>query len=114
MNKIMVALATVFGLCVGQPAQAGIGFGIPLPIPFLVWTPSDHCGQGRHGSCAPKGHDHTTTASTSPSRRSANTAKAAVAVGVRTNSATTAHLGGIGSQFETPRKAGARLVADES
>jgi hypothetical protein len=57
MKKILVALVAVFGFCVGQPAHAGIGFGIPLPFPFLVWTPSGHCGQGSHGRCGPRGQD---------------------------------------------------------
>ena len=60
MKKILVFLATVWLFCTGQPAQAGVRFGIPLPFPFLVWTPSSHCGQGNHGSCAPQGQDRTT------------------------------------------------------
>jgi hypothetical protein len=59
MKKNLVALVTVLGFCVGQPAHGGIGFGIPLPFPFLVWTPSGHCGQGSHGSCRPTGQDRT-------------------------------------------------------
>jgi hypothetical protein len=54
MKKILVALAVVVGFCVTQPAYAGIGFGIPLPFPFLVWTPSDRGGKGNHGNCAPR------------------------------------------------------------
>jgi hypothetical protein len=50
MKKIL-SLAVILGFCVNQPAYAGIGFGIPLPFPFLVWTPSDHCGKGNHGGC---------------------------------------------------------------
>ena len=57
MKKILVALAMVLGFCVGEPARAEIGFGIPLPFPFLVWTPSSHCGQGHHGSCGVRGQD---------------------------------------------------------
>jgi hypothetical protein len=57
MKKVLVALTVVLGFCGGQPAKAGVGFGIPLPFPFLVWTPSGHCGQGSHGSC-PQGQDH--------------------------------------------------------
>jgi hypothetical protein len=60
MKKILVALTTVLAFCVGQPASAGIGFGIPLPIPFLVWTPSNHCGQGSGGSCRPRSQGQTT------------------------------------------------------
>jgi hypothetical protein len=59
MKKNLVALMAVLGFCVGQPAHGGIGFGIPLPFPFLVWTPSGHCGQGPHGSCGPTGRDRT-------------------------------------------------------
>jgi hypothetical protein len=57
MKKFLVALAIVLGFCVDEPAHAGIGFGIPLPFPFLVWTPSSHCGQGHHGSCGARGKD---------------------------------------------------------
>jgi hypothetical protein len=57
MKKILMALAMILGFCVGQPAHAGIGFGIPLPFPFLVWTPSSHCGQGYHGGCSPRGQN---------------------------------------------------------
>jgi hypothetical protein len=57
MKKILVALVAVLGLCVGEPVHAGIGFGIPLPFPFLVWTPRGHCGQGRHDSCGARGQD---------------------------------------------------------
>ena len=57
MKKFLVALAIVLGFCVGEPVHAGIGFGIPLPFPFLVWTPSSHCGQGHHGSCGARGQD---------------------------------------------------------
>ena len=57
MKKILVVLVAVLGFCVGQPAHAGIGFGIPLPFPFLVWTPSGHSGQGYHGSSDPRGQD---------------------------------------------------------
>jgi hypothetical protein len=57
VKKILVALAVVLGFCVGEPVDAGISFGIPLPFPFLVWTPSGHCGQGNHGSCGPRGQD---------------------------------------------------------
>jgi hypothetical protein len=56
-EKILLALAAALGLCVGQPAHAGVGFGIPLPFPFLVWTPSGHCGHGNHGSCGPRGQE---------------------------------------------------------
>jgi hypothetical protein len=38
MKKNLVAVVAVLGFCIGQPAQGGIGFGIPLPFPFLVWT----------------------------------------------------------------------------
>jgi hypothetical protein len=58
MRKVLMALTVVLALCYGQPAKAGIGFGIPLPFPFLVWTPSGHCGQGSHGSCRPRDQDH--------------------------------------------------------
>jgi hypothetical protein len=51
MKKILVLLAVILGSCVNQPLYAGIGFGIPLPFPFLVWTPSDHCGKGNHVRC---------------------------------------------------------------
>jgi hypothetical protein len=54
MKKFLVALTAVLAFCVGQPASAGIGLGIPLPIPFLVWTPSKHCGQGSRGCCSPR------------------------------------------------------------
>jgi hypothetical protein len=57
MKKILVALVAVLGFCVVSPAHAGIGFGIPLPFPFLVWTPSSHCGQGHHGSCGTGSRD---------------------------------------------------------
>jgi hypothetical protein len=57
MKQILVALTIILGFCVGEPANAGIGFGIPLPFPFLVWTPSSHCGQGHHGSCGARGQD---------------------------------------------------------
>jgi hypothetical protein len=57
MKKILVALVIVLGFCVGEPAHAGIRFGIPLPVPFLVWTPSSHCGRGHHGSCGTQGQD---------------------------------------------------------
>jgi hypothetical protein len=50
MKKFLVALAIVLGFCVGEPAHAGIGFGIPLPFPFLVWTPSGHHGSYGTGS----------------------------------------------------------------
>jgi hypothetical protein len=50
MKKVIVILVTTLGLCLGQPADAGIGFGIPLPVPFLVWTPSRHCSQEYHGN----------------------------------------------------------------
>jgi hypothetical protein len=60
MKKILVALTAVLGFCVAQPAHAGVGFGVPLPFPFLVWTPSGHCGQGHHGSCSPKSQGRTT------------------------------------------------------
>jgi hypothetical protein len=59
MKKIVVALAAFMWFCVGQPAHAGVGFGIPLPFPFLVWTPAGHCSQGYHGSCSPRGQDRT-------------------------------------------------------
>jgi hypothetical protein len=52
MKKILVALVAVLGFCVVPPAHAGIRFGIPLPFPFLVWTPSRH-----HGSCGARGQD---------------------------------------------------------
>lgn len=61
MKKILVALAMILEFCVGQPARAGIGFGIPLPFPFLVWTPSSHCGQGYHAGCGPRGQDSRTS-----------------------------------------------------
>src|ERR1700674_448166 len=74
MKKILVALVAVFGFCVGQPAHAGIGFGIPLPFPFLVWTPSSHCGQG---SCVPRGHERTAVPKSAQSHsRTPSTAKA--------------------------------------
>ena len=57
MKKILMALTIVLGFCVGEPAKAGIGFGIPLPFPFLVWTPSNHCDQGHHGSCGARAQD---------------------------------------------------------
>jgi hypothetical protein len=57
MKKILMALTIILGFCVGEPAKAGIGFGIPLPFPFLVWTPSNHCGKGHHGSCGARGQD---------------------------------------------------------
>jgi hypothetical protein len=57
MKKILVALVAVLGFSVVPPAHAGIGFGIPLPFPFLVWTPSSHCDQGHHGSCGARGQD---------------------------------------------------------
>ena len=50
MKKILVALVAVLGFCVVPPAHAGIGFGIPLPFPFLVWTPSRHHGSYGTGS----------------------------------------------------------------
>jgi hypothetical protein len=55
MRKVLMALTVVLALCYGQPAKAGIGFGIPLPFPFLVWTPSGHCGRG---SCHSQDQDH--------------------------------------------------------
>jgi hypothetical protein len=58
MKNILLALAVVLGLCVGQPANAGIGFGIPLPFPFLVWTPSGHCEKGSHGGCGARSQEH--------------------------------------------------------
>ncbi len=58
MRKVLAALTVVLAFCSGQPAKAGVGFGIPLPFPFLVWTPSSHCGQGSHGSCRPQNQDH--------------------------------------------------------
>jgi hypothetical protein len=50
MKKILVFLAVILAFCVNQPLYAGIGFGIPLPFPFLVWTPSDHCSKGNRVS----------------------------------------------------------------
>jgi hypothetical protein len=73
MKKSLVALVAVLGFCVGEPVHAGIGFGIPLPFPFLVWTPRGHCGQGRHGSCGARGQD------SSPSSRQSD-AKAPVEI----------------------------------
>jgi hypothetical protein len=64
MRKILVAFAVVLAFCSGQPAKAGVGFGIPLPFPFLVWTPSRHCGQKSHGSCHPQDQDHSGKATT--------------------------------------------------
>jgi hypothetical protein len=73
MKKILVALAAL-AFCGGQPAQAGIGFGIPLPFPFLVWTPSSHCGQG---SCVPRGHERTAVPKSAQTHsRTPSTAKA--------------------------------------
>ena len=60
MKKVLLALAAVLGFSVAQPAHAGIGFGIPLPFPFLVWTSSSHCGQGYHGNCSPRNQGATT------------------------------------------------------
>jgi hypothetical protein len=57
VKKILVVLAVVFLGVLQLPVQAGVRFGIPLPFPFLVWTPSHHCGQGHHGACTPKGQD---------------------------------------------------------
>ena len=57
MKKILVALVAVLGFWVVPSAHAGIGFGIPLPFPFLVWTHSGHCGQGHRGSCGARGQD---------------------------------------------------------
>jgi hypothetical protein len=68
MRKVLAALAVVLMFCNGQPAKAGIGFGIPLPFPFLVWTPSGHCGQGSHGGCRPQEQDHSGKAVTTPAR----------------------------------------------
>jgi hypothetical protein len=83
MKKILVALAALafYG---GQSAQAGIGFGIPLPFPFLVWTPASHCGQG---SCVPRGPERTAvpksaqTHSRTPSTAKANTGLSTAVVG---------------------------------
>jgi hypothetical protein len=73
MKKMLVALAAL-AFCGGQPAQAGIGFGIPLPFPFLVWTPSSHCGQG---SCVPRGHERTAVPKSAQTHsRTPSTAKA--------------------------------------
>jgi hypothetical protein len=57
MRKILVPLVAVLGFCVVPSAHAGIGFGIPLPFPFLVWTPSS---QRSKGSCGPRDQDRTT------------------------------------------------------
>jgi hypothetical protein len=50
MKKLLAILMATLAFFAGPPAQAGIGFGIPLPFPFLVWTPSGHYDQG-HRSC---------------------------------------------------------------
>jgi hypothetical protein len=59
MKKTLVTLAAVLGLFAGQPAYAGIGFGIPLPFPFLVWTPSGHSSPGHHGGSNARGQEST-------------------------------------------------------
>jgi hypothetical protein len=74
MKKIHLPLAAALLFCAALPAQAGVRFGIPLPFPFLVWTPSSHCGQGNHGRCGPRGQDSTTAApkaATNPTRATA-------------------------------------------
>jgi hypothetical protein len=79
MKKILVALTAALAFCGGQPAQAGVGFGIPLPFPFLVWTPSGHCGEG---SCSPRGHECTKALPKSAEThvRTPSTAKASIGV----------------------------------
>jgi hypothetical protein len=74
MKKIHLPLAAALLLCAGLPAQAGVRFGIPLPFPFLVWTPSSHCGQGNHGHCGQRRQDSTTAVpkpATTPTRATA-------------------------------------------
>jgi hypothetical protein len=56
MNKIFVVLVAVFGLCFGRSAQAQVSFGIPLPFPFVFWTPSGYSQQGYYGNCGPGGY----------------------------------------------------------
>src|ERR1700726_3851685 len=51
MKKTLLTLLAALGLCVGQSAQAQVSFGIPLPFPFLVWTPSGYSGQRYYGNC---------------------------------------------------------------
>ena len=79
MKKTLLTLVAVLGFCVGQSAQAQVTFGIPLPFPFLVWTPSDHGGQG---SCSPRGHECTKALSKSAEThvRTPSTAKAGIGV----------------------------------
>jgi hypothetical protein len=56
MKKTLLTLVAVLGFCVGQSAQAQVSFGIPLPFPFLVWTPSGYSGQGYYGNCGQGGY----------------------------------------------------------
>src|ERR1700722_19260913 len=74
MKKILMSVAIVLGFCVGQPVYAGIGFGIPLPFPFLVWTPSGHCDKGNQGKCGLR-EQQTNGSSKHPDVRSATGGK---------------------------------------
>jgi hypothetical protein len=79
MKRFFLLLSFAFTLGWGEQANAGVTFGIPLPFPFLVWVPSNHCHQKSDTNCnSQKKEQAVTTSKSSSSPTKAATSRNAV------------------------------------